>query len=403
MTQILNNAITETANSAKTSAIENCAAAQNLSIEQAVFTMQRLQNYVHTTLGIIQSHQKDLVRTRFKQGEIVERLVSEGQYGDGVVERLAQGAGISARTLWECRQLYNYEEWIGSIDRLNVWMDETEEVRGRINWTLTRNYIQKRLPDSPEKQKAQIDQESHRLEGRAKKLEHDAEQHQRRASELIVQEHEDGGIEDDTVEVFETAQGVATKARQVAQDTVAFIPVPKTRVPRSPEYLNFIRSLPCALTGQPALSAPSGRNEAHHVEQGGMGMQGSDYATIPVCRDAHEFIERYGHYRAEEQYGCSIAGIIAQCLHQFICNQAGFGIQRLKLPKDIAGTGRARPQIPQGLPAGAEQNRGVDEEESRGLRPRHPMDDQGPAGSGAPAGPRGGPAWTDTGEIFITE
>ena len=36
------------------------------------------------------------------------------------------------------------------------------------------------------------------------------------------------------------------------------------------------------------------RAEAHHTETGGMGMKGSDHATVPLCRICHDVHDRLG-------------------------------------------------------------------------------------------------------------
>ena len=50
--------------------------------------------------------------------------------------------------------------------------------------------------------------------------------------------------------------------------------------PRDPNYLNWIRSLPCTL----CLRRPV---EAHHTTVNGMASKGSDYEAIPLCAWCH--------------------------------------------------------------------------------------------------------------------
>jgi hypothetical protein len=93
--------------------------------------------------------------------------------------------------------------------------------------------------------------------------------------------------------------------------------------PRSEEYKKFVRSLPCSSCGSPGPSEP------HHVEQGGVGIKGSDYSCIPLCNSCHRFLEDRGHRRAEIQSHFSVSMAVAETLHQFI---TGVG---LRFPGDL--------------------------------------------------------------------
>lgn len=48
-------------------------------------------------------------------------------------------------------------------------------------------------------------------------------------------------------------------------------------------YTNLIKSMPCALCGNPPPS------DAHHLREGvGLSQRNSDYLTIPLCKDCHQ-------------------------------------------------------------------------------------------------------------------
>lgn len=51
----------------------------------------------------------------------------------------------------------------------------------------------------------------------------------------------------------------------------------KTKTPRDPKYLAFIRGLPCCRCGW----TPSGNS--HHTDPGGKSLVGSDYSAVPLC------------------------------------------------------------------------------------------------------------------------
>ena len=54
----------------------------------------------------------------------------------------------------------------------------------------------------------------------------------------------------------------------------------KHKTARDKKYLDFIRSKPCCICGRPA--------EPHHEDsKKGVGIKGSDYCTLPLCRECH--------------------------------------------------------------------------------------------------------------------
>ena len=72
----------------------------------------------------------------------------------------------------------------------------------------------------------------------------------------------------------------------------------KKQTARSVEYLDYIRTLGCAICGQQA--------EPHHAETGGVGMKCSDYKTIPLCRQHHDEIHRIGKLSFQRKYNVDI-------------------------------------------------------------------------------------------------
>lgn len=83
---------------------------------------------------------------------------------------------------------------------------------------------------------------------------------------------------------FKPAKSARIKAKQ--RDTR------EDREGNSNAHLEAIRKCPCIVT----LRVPAG--EAHHLKQGtgerGAGMRSSDRWAVPLCRSAHEEIERIG-------------------------------------------------------------------------------------------------------------
>mgnify|MGYP001593580151 CR=1 FL=1 len=93
--------------------------------------------------------------------------------------------------------------------------------------------------------------------------------------------------------------------------------------PRNDIYLDFVRGLPCSSCGAPEPSDP------HHVEQGGVGIKGSDFSTIPLCRACHGFLEDNGHRVAEKTLRFSVSMAVAETLHRWASDA------RLRFPSDL--------------------------------------------------------------------
>lgn len=89
------------------------------------------------------------------------------------------------------------------------------------------------------------------------------------------------------------------------------------------EYLESVRRLDCASCGR------RGPSQAHHVEQGGVGMKGADTATIPLCHACHRRLEDVGHRRAEIEMRFSVAMALADTMSR-IC----FG-RKIQFPGDL--------------------------------------------------------------------
>jgi hypothetical protein len=77
--------------------------------------------------------------------------------------------------------------------------------------------------------------------------------------------------------------------------------------PRSPDWLSFIRSLPCLVCG-------SMRNveAAHFPGLRGMAQKRSDFETGPLCRVHHQEQHRIGWPRFIQTYGLDIRAILEE-------------------------------------------------------------------------------------------
>lgn len=79
---------------------------------------------------------------------------------------------------------------------------------------------------------------------------------------------------------------------------------------KSKKYLDFVRSMPCAITGKEQV-------EAHHLighGQGGMGLKSSDLLAFPLCPELHRELHDHGWKAWEELHG-SQWKYVAKTLH----------------------------------------------------------------------------------------
>ncbi len=80
--------------------------------------------------------------------------------------------------------------------------------------------------------------------------------------------------------------------------------IPKHKPGRSESYLEYIRSRPCCV----CQTKPT---EPHHTVCGGVGLKGSDFAAIPMCRKHHREIEDRGVDTFQRENQINISTVVA--------------------------------------------------------------------------------------------
>lgn len=273
------------------------------SFEDAVLEITKLQHEANVCLGTIREKGKDLIRVRFRQGQIVSIALRNGTWGDRVVPKLAQSTGINETTLFECRRFFELPEFHESPQVLEKWIEDTEERKGTVNWTYCRNLVHKALSEhQPEEAAAKLEKQKQELERKAQKLEQDAEDLQQRAANMPVSEDSQ-----------DEALGVAMKAQEVAGD-VRSLPFEKPVRVENPRYLAFVRSHPCLIC--------SGHADPHHIIPGGMGTKAPDYHTVPLCRTHHNELHNTGAQTFWQRYSRDPWKEVALLLTEWLCLQS---------------------------------------------------------------------------------
>ena len=87
--------------------------------------------------------------------------------------------------------------------------------------------------------------------------------------------------------------------------------IPALHLDRDPDYLAFIRTLPCCVCGRPGPSDP------HHLGSGAVGAKASDYRTIPLCREHHNDAHAWTKSKWLAEQGDPEA-VVQVCLIHFI-------------------------------------------------------------------------------------
>lgn len=75
---------------------------------------------------------------------------------------------------------------------------------------------------------------------------------------------------------------------------------------RCKEYLEYISESPCYVCLKDA--------EAHHTDVGGIGLKGSDFSCIPLCREHHRELHGIGRYTFEDRHRILIDSAIKKHL-----------------------------------------------------------------------------------------
>jgi ribosomal protein L9 len=256
------------------------------SFEDAV---DLIKEYREDELGLLQKivdRKRDRALTRFWIGEVIHKLQSDAEYGDGIMDRITDLVGASKSYLRESRQFYEAHE--GSRQACEAWMDHVEQERGQVNWGYCRNWARKQLSgDDYDEDQDKVEQEITRLERRAQRLDQDAQ-------ELEEQVHEANVDEDAKAE----ALGVAARARQVAEETrhkAETMELEDYERVEDEEYREWIRSQPCIVRDRTGDDV-----DPHHAIEGGQGSKASDYTCLPLCHDLHE--ELHGPNMSREKF-----------------------------------------------------------------------------------------------------
>jgi hypothetical protein len=247
----------------------------------------------------MRERQRQMVLTRFREGGIISALIDKESGATAVIEELTQRTGIAIAILWDCRRFYLHDTWGQSEPLLEQWLKEQED---SVSWTGIRQYLNGY--DAREKNPiAWFASRIEAIERRAMRLDRDA---------LKLEEELDIAAKG---EQLLQGKGVVAKAQELAfgalRGDIKDLLELKKEPPRSQDYLKFIRSLPCCVSGVKVDVT------AHHVFSHGRSVKCSDYATVPLNMLMHTELHSIGKESFEQKYAVDFWQEIAECLSMY--------------------------------------------------------------------------------------
>ena len=77
-------------------------------------------------------------------------------------------------------------------------------------------------------------------------------------------------------------------------DIPFFHPVPKEKTPRDQQYLNWLKTMPCAVPGCDKFPSEYESIIPCHPKGGGVALKASDREALPMCNTHHQEEHQHG-------------------------------------------------------------------------------------------------------------
>jgi hypothetical protein len=232
-----------------------------------------------------------IMMIRWRQGIIASSV--DVKYGENTIKELSQVAGVHENTLRECVRLVEF--FNANENVYKEWLAEGKNGRRRFY------EAQQLIRSNTDPRVLGPENLMQRVVGRLEKTAEDLE--------LLSQYAHEGNDEAEGVLV-----AVVDTVREFGANQASVFQQPKT--PRSEAYLNYIRSLPCA------VSKSQINVEAHHVIISGKGIKGSDFSTVPLSHDLHMEYHATGRTTFENKYNVNMDELMLNYLHKYLTGQS---------------------------------------------------------------------------------
>lgn len=220
-----------------------------------------------------------------------EQGLIEVRYGEAVVKALAQDLSMHVSVLYRS---ISCARFFGTEQSLKGYAQEYERTHGKpLSWTEIRDRLLPQPKDDPENHGG-VEAVAQHIMSLSEKLAHELEGLKALGNAV-------------SNETKQEIAGVVHKVEGVIAEPTF---LPTATIDRDSAYLDYIRSLPCAICGQDA--------EPHHVEGGGVALKGSDYLTVPLCRKHHDEYHTRGRVSFQQVNRVDIYYETTLCLAGFI-------------------------------------------------------------------------------------
>jgi len=245
----------------------------------------------------IKSDYWEVILDHFRWGQFLNKNV-QATYADAVVAKLAEELHLSESHLYRIMQ---FGRKFLTEEALEDYRKDAESAGYTLTWTHIKNNV---LPDSTKRPEL-YGGESNVADESMRKIDSIGIEMEKLRSML--------GKEQLPFDKKEEIAGCLLHAQDVIYETyVDMVPeiAPAITVERSTMYLDYVRSIPCIICDQQA--------QAHHVEAGGVGMKGSDYATLPLCAEHHRELHDRGDATFRQWHGIDFNVEVIKIMKRYI-------------------------------------------------------------------------------------
>lgn len=281
---------------------------ETLSVDEAA---ERIRNSIPEA----QTAQRQLMESIWKWGNIVALV--EKPWGErvNIYKELNEKTGIHFNLLRQYEALY--DQFLGrkeSFDRFLAYYEKSNLLR--VNFSNVSNVL--RLLDKVEP------------EFREDILARNVETAVRRVADLNDRAREEKVHR-------ESAESIALVLDEEYEDLKHKVEsgekVFADNTPRSEKHLAIVRSNRCILSPTCDCKYKDETTHAHHTQEGGKGIVGSDYSAIPLCPRSHQFWHDHGRDTFEAHYQVLTSELVADMLHRRVSLQPLY--VKFDLSKDV--------------------------------------------------------------------
>jgi hypothetical protein len=243
------------------------------SLDEAILQLKALEGVCYDLRDRENNFRCAWIRAKFYMGRIIDHQLTKSKDKEDVVQTLVMATGYSRTEVYRMRGVYLYYD--KSSTEFEKFLSKQLAEGKTPSWAHVLNKVSKNGTDT----KSQFLVEGERLERRSQKLDEDLENYSKKLNTVTGEARVEGAVYLGAAKaIVQDIPGALERAKESAE---------KIAIPRDNNYLAFVRTQPCCVTGMEGDDI-----QAHHFVTGGSGIKGSDYATVPIKavyhRKAHD-------------------------------------------------------------------------------------------------------------------